>query len=99
MFLISCPCQLFSADTHHLLVRTEEVSPKQQDWSSSLDQEDPPEPRHIKEEEEELWSGQDGEQIQEMEEAEETKFALVPVKSEDHEGSGENNVLEGEVVT
>ncbi|KAG7225298.1 hypothetical protein INR49_007145 [Caranx melampygus] len=48
--------KLRRADTHHLLVRTEEVSPEQQDWSSSLDQEDPPEPPHIKEEQEEIWT-------------------------------------------
>ncbi|XP_045906420.1 zinc finger protein 271-like isoform X2 [Micropterus dolomieu] len=40
------------ADIQLLLVSKEKVHPEQQDWSPSLDQEDPPEPPHIKEE----WS-------------------------------------------
>ncbi|XP_044192023.1 zinc finger protein 260-like isoform X4 [Thunnus albacares] len=47
--------QLHRADVQQLLESKEEVSPEQQDWSSSLDQEDP-EPPHIKEEQEELWT-------------------------------------------
>ncbi|XP_078146649.1 uncharacterized protein LOC144537840 [Centroberyx gerrardi] len=43
-----------------LLVSEEEVPPEQQDLSPSLDQEDP-EPPHIKEEQEELWTSQEGE--------------------------------------
>ena len=58
----------------HLLVRKEEV----------LDQEDPPEPPHIKEEQEEVWTNQEGEQLHEQD-AEIIKFTFtpVPVKSED----------------
>ncbi|XP_022602892.1 zinc finger protein with KRAB and SCAN domains 1-like [Seriola dumerili] len=67
-------------DVQQLLVCKKE----QQEWSSSLDQEDP-EPPHIKEEQEELWTSQEGEQLQGLEEADITKFTFtpVPVKSED----------------
>ncbi|XP_033493235.1 uncharacterized protein LOC117263726 [Epinephelus lanceolatus] len=75
--------QLHIAEVQQLLVVKEEVSPEQQEWSSSLDQEDP-EPPHIKEEQEELWSSQEGEQLQGLEEAG-IKFTLtsVPVKNEE----------------
>ncbi|XP_039648961.1 zinc finger protein 32-like isoform X1 [Perca fluviatilis] len=58
----------------------------QQEWSSSLDQEDT-KPPHIKEEQEELSISQDGEQLQGLEDADITKFpfTLVPVKSENDE--------------
>uniref|UniRef100_A0A8C9YQJ1 Zinc finger protein 37-like n=2 Tax=Sander lucioperca TaxID=283035 RepID=A0A8C9YQJ1_SANLU len=58
----------------------------QQEWSSSLDQEDT-KPPDIKEEQEELQISQDREQLQRLEEADITKFpfTLVPVKSEDDE--------------
>ncbi|XP_035854243.1 zinc finger protein OZF-like isoform X2 [Sander lucioperca] len=58
----------------------------QQEWSSSLDQEDT-KPPHIKEEQEELQISQDEEQLQGLEEADITKFTFtpVPVKSEDDE--------------
>ncbi|XP_078099915.1 uncharacterized protein LOC144512836 [Sander vitreus] len=58
----------------------------QQEWSSSLDQEDT-KPPHIKEEQEELCISQEGEQLQGPEEADITKFPFtpVPVKSEDDE--------------
>ncbi|KAI3359053.1 hypothetical protein L3Q82_015423 [Scortum barcoo] len=77
---------MFPADVQQLLVRKEEVPPEQQDRSSSLDQEDP-EPPHIKEEQEEVWSSQEGEQLQGLEEADISKFPFtpVPVKSEDDE--------------
>ncbi|XP_056256315.1 zinc finger and SCAN domain-containing protein 2-like isoform X1 [Seriola aureovittata] len=78
----ACP-----ADVQQLLIRTEELPPEQQEWISSLDQEDQedPEPPHIKEEQEELWTSQEGEQLQGLEEADITKFTFtpVPVKSED----------------
>ncbi|XP_078101612.1 uncharacterized protein LOC144514324, partial [Sander vitreus] len=59
----------------------------QQECSFSVDQPDPEPPQHIKEEQEELWSSQEGEQLQGLEEADITKFpfTLVPVKSEDDE--------------
>ncbi|XP_038574569.1 zinc finger protein 135-like isoform X1 [Micropterus salmoides] len=54
-------------------------------WSHSLDQVDPPEPLHIKDEQEELWTSQEGEQLRGLEEAEINKspFTPVPVKSEE----------------
>ncbi|XP_039978102.1 zinc finger protein 629-like isoform X2 [Xiphias gladius] len=72
-------------DVQQLLVSKEEIPPERQEWSPSLDQEDPPEPPHIKEEQEELWTSQEGEQLQGLEEADITKFTFspVPVKSED----------------
>ncbi|XP_045914811.1 zinc finger protein 260-like isoform X3 [Micropterus dolomieu] len=63
-----------------------EVPPEQQQhWSPRLDQEDPPEPPHVKEEQEDLWTSQEGEQLPELEEADITKFpfTLVPMKSEE----------------
>ncbi|XP_071315009.1 zinc finger protein 62 homolog [Trachinotus anak] len=70
-------------DVQHLLVIKEEVPPE---LSPGLDQEDPESP-HIKEEQEELWSSQEGEQLQGPEEADDTKVPLtaVDVKSEDDE--------------
>ncbi|XP_045906491.1 zinc finger protein 287-like isoform X4 [Micropterus dolomieu] len=41
--------RLHRADVQLLLVSKEEVPPEQQEWRPSLDQEDPPEPPHIKE--------------------------------------------------
>ncbi|XP_073319762.1 uncharacterized protein [Pagrus major] len=76
--------QLHRADVQQLLVNIEDP-PEQQEWSSSLDQEDPPELPHIKEEQEELWTSQEGEQLGGLEEADITKFTFtpVPVKSEE----------------
>ncbi|XP_034054378.1 zinc finger protein 32-like isoform X2 [Gymnodraco acuticeps] len=70
-----------------LVVVKEEVLPDQQEWSTSLDQEDPEPPPHIKQEQEELRISQEGEQLQELEEADITKptFTPDPVKSEDDE--------------
>ncbi|KAF7645454.1 hypothetical protein LDENG_00204400 [Lucifuga dentata] len=69
--------QLHRADVQQLLV--------QQERRSSLDQEEP-EPSHIKKEEQkELWISQEGEQLQDMEEADTTMFTLVPMKSEEDE--------------
>ena len=54
------------------------------EWSSSLDQEDPPELPHIKEEQEELWTRQEGEQLPGLEEADiKVTFTPVTVKSEE----------------
>ncbi|XP_030266972.1 oocyte zinc finger protein XlCOF6.1-like, partial [Sparus aurata] len=62
----------------------EEAPHEQQEWSSSLDQEDPPELPHIKEEQEELWTRHEGEQLPGLEEADiKFTFTPVPVKSKD----------------
>ncbi|XP_038580609.1 uncharacterized protein LOC119907017 isoform X2 [Micropterus salmoides] len=87
------------ADVQLLLVSEEEVPPQQQELRPSLDQEDPPEPPYIKEEwspgldqrgspikeeQEELWTSQEGKQLQGLEAVDLTKFTFtpVPVKSE-----------------
>ncbi|XP_036949775.1 zinc finger protein 771-like isoform X5 [Acanthopagrus latus] len=77
--------QLHRTDVQQLLGSEEEDPPEQQEWSSSLDQQDPPELPHIKEEQEELWINQEGEQLPGLEEADITKFTFtpVPVKSEE----------------
>ncbi|XP_074470432.1 uncharacterized protein LOC141754898 [Sebastes fasciatus] len=74
------PC---STDVQQLLVVKEKVPPEQQEWSSSQIQEDP-EPPHIKEDQEELWTSQEGEQLQWLEEADiKFPFSPVSVKSEE----------------
>ncbi|KAM6974320.1 uncharacterized protein LKV04_015960 [Tautogolabrus adspersus] len=76
--------RLHRADIQLLMVRNEEFPPEQQERGSSLNQEDPPEPPHIKEEQEELWSSQEGEQLQGSVDAHVIKFPFpVPVKTEE----------------
>ncbi|XP_041810701.1 gastrula zinc finger protein XlCGF28.1-like [Chelmon rostratus] len=65
--------RLHRADDQQLLV-------SQDEWSPSLDQEDPPELPHIKEEQEEPWSSPEGGQLGGLEEF---TFSPVPVKSEE----------------
>uniref|UniRef100_A0A3Q3FT55 C2H2-type domain-containing protein n=1 Tax=Labrus bergylta TaxID=56723 RepID=A0A3Q3FT55_9LABR len=81
-------------DLQQLLVSKEELPPEQQEWSHILDQEDT-KPQHIKEEHEELWSSQEEEQLQELEEADTTKFPFTPVsvKSEDGEEKPQSSQL------
>ncbi|XP_032365994.1 uncharacterized protein DDB_G0283697 [Etheostoma spectabile] len=70
-------------DVQKLSVVKAEVPPEQQGWSSSLDQEHP-DPPHIKEEQKQLWTSQEGEQLQGLEEADiKFPFTTVPVKSEE----------------
>ncbi|XP_071061045.1 uncharacterized protein [Pseudochaenichthys georgianus] len=77
--------RIHRADVQQLVVVKEEVLPDQQEWSTSLDQEDPEPPPHIKQEQEECRISQEGEQLQELEEADIIKstFTPDPVKSED----------------
>ncbi|XP_071058562.1 serine-rich 25 kDa antigen protein-like [Pseudochaenichthys georgianus] len=77
--------RLHRADVQQLVVVKEEVPPDQREWSTSVDQEDTEPPPHIKQEQEELMISQEGEQLQELEEADITKstFTADPVKSED----------------
>ncbi|XP_074542694.1 uncharacterized protein LOC141802827 [Halichoeres trimaculatus] len=79
-----------SADAHQLSA----MKGEQQEWSSSLQQEDS-EPPHIKEEEEELWSSQEGEQLQGLEEEDTNKLpsTAVPVKSKDEEEEAQSSQL------
>ncbi len=74
---------VFPGDVQQLLVFKEEAL---SEWSSSLNQEDP-ELLHISEEQEELWTSQEGEQLIGLAEADITRFPFtaVPVKSEDDE--------------
>ncbi|XP_067444625.1 zinc finger and SCAN domain-containing protein 5A-like [Thunnus thynnus] len=72
--------RLRRADVRSLTVSAE-VPPEQQEMKPSLDQE-APEPPCIKEEQEEVWSSQEGEQLQGLEEAD---ITLISVKSEDDE--------------
>ncbi|XP_060950161.1 zinc finger and SCAN domain-containing protein 2-like [Limanda limanda] len=75
-----CPAHI-----QQLMVIKEEVPSEQQQWSPLVDKKDP-EPPHIKEEQEEPWTNQDGQQLQGLEEAD-IKFTLTPVavKSEEDE--------------
>ncbi|XP_035859520.1 zinc finger protein 583-like isoform X5 [Sander lucioperca] len=86
----------YMSEIHHvqqLSVVKAEVPPEQQEWSSSLDQEDP-EPPHIKEEQEKLWTSQEGEQRQGLEEADiKFQFTSVPVKSEEDEEKAQSSQL------
>ncbi|XP_071062457.1 zinc finger and SCAN domain-containing protein 5B-like [Pseudochaenichthys georgianus] len=77
--------RIHRADVQLLVVVKEELHPGQQEWSTSLDQEDPVPPPHIKQEQEELGINQEGEQLQDLEEADITKstFTPDPVKNED----------------
>ncbi|XP_070708311.1 LOW QUALITY PROTEIN: zinc finger protein 771-like [Pempheris klunzingeri] len=74
---------VFLANVQQLLVIKEE-DPLQ--WSPNLEQKHP-EPLHIKEEQDEVWTSQEGEQLNRLEEPDITRFpsTAVPVKSEDEE--------------
>ncbi|XP_070707307.1 zinc finger protein OZF-like isoform X2 [Pempheris klunzingeri] len=74
---------VFPANVQQLLVIKEEDPPQ---WSPNLEQKHP-EPLHIKEEQDEVWTSQEGEQLNRLEEPDITRFpsTAVPVKSEDEE--------------
>ncbi|XP_034027289.1 zinc finger protein 501-like [Thalassophryne amazonica] len=71
-------------DSQQLLVTKEQIPQQQQDWRTSLDQDDSGQPQ-IKEEQEELWTSQEDEQLPELENNDVIKLKLArgPVKSED----------------
>ncbi|XP_030265076.1 zinc finger protein OZF-like [Sparus aurata] len=72
--------QLHRTDVQLLSVSKEEVPSEQQDWSSGPDQKEPPEPPHIKEEQQEIWTNQEEDDVTEV------TFTPVTVKSEVDDG-------------
>uniref|UniRef100_A0A8C9X9N5 Oocyte zinc finger protein XlCOF6-like n=1 Tax=Sander lucioperca TaxID=283035 RepID=A0A8C9X9N5_SANLU len=79
--------RLHTADVQQVSVVKDSVPPEQQERGSSLDREEPEPPPNIKEEQEQLWSSQEGEQLQGLEEADiKFLFTSVPVKSEEDDG-------------
>ncbi|XP_041801568.1 uncharacterized protein LOC121612620 isoform X2 [Chelmon rostratus] len=76
--------RLHRADIQLLLVSNKKAHREQQERSPKPAQRDPPELPHIKEEQEELWTSQEGQQLQGLEEA--RTFTPVPVKSEKDDG-------------
>ncbi|XP_077439733.1 uncharacterized protein LOC144062325 [Vanacampus margaritifer] len=83
---------LDKSDTQH----PEEVPLEPQlGWSSRVEQEEPAEPPHIKEEEEDVWSNQDGEQLPSPKEADVSSLPLAdrPMKHEDNENGAHSSQL------
>ncbi|XP_041664758.1 myb-like protein X isoform X2 [Cheilinus undulatus] len=71
-----------SEEVQQLVLKDEEDLLEEQERSSSLKQNEPPEPAHIKEEQEELWINKEREQLQGAEGAN-NLFTLVTVKNEE----------------
>ncbi|XP_041664501.1 zinc finger protein 135-like isoform X2 [Cheilinus undulatus] len=69
-------------------MRREEALPDQQQWGYGPDYAEPPQPAHIKEEWEELWTRENGQQLQRPQEADINMFTFnpVPVKREEEDG-------------
>ena len=82
---------LYPPDVQQLLIIKEEGS---HEWSPSLDQKNP-EPRHIKQEQEELRISQEGAQLNWLREADITRFPFtaVTLKSEDDEDKPQTSQL------
>jgi len=93
-FLMRVHVFLYSPDIQQLEVVPEEVPPEQQDWTPSLDQEDPEPPHIIKEEVEELWIGQEEEEEEELQglEEEEEEEELQGLEEEELQGLEEVNI-------
>ncbi|XP_068189780.1 zinc finger protein 665-like [Antennarius striatus] len=80
-----------AAAFQQLLLNQEEVLVEQQDGNPSPDQENPPEPQHVKEEQERLWTNQGGES-----DVTEFRYSPAPVKSEEDEEDEEEEEEEEE---
>ncbi|XP_074543325.1 uncharacterized protein LOC141803261 [Halichoeres trimaculatus] len=81
--------QIHRTDSDQPVVTTKSDPFQQQERNPNPDQGDPPEPPHIKEEQEDLWSSQETEQNQGLEEADVIKFTFFPVKSEEDDDEQE----------
>ncbi|XP_034038411.1 gastrula zinc finger protein XlCGF57.1-like [Thalassophryne amazonica] len=79
---------LLHSDLRQMLVSKEEIHPEQQDRNLIVDQ------KYIKEEQEELWTSQEGEQHHKVEEADipELPFTVVLVKCENAEDEPQSRV-------
>ncbi|XP_069372988.1 uncharacterized protein [Paralichthys olivaceus] len=86
--------RLHRADVQQLKVNEAAVPSGYQDWSPSVDQEDS-EPPQIKEEQNELWISQEGEQLQGLEQTDIIKFTYTPdtVKPEGDEEEPQSSQL------
>ncbi|XP_056138845.1 uncharacterized protein LOC130115255 [Lampris incognitus] len=76
--------RIYKSDLQQFLVSEDKVPSVKQEWSPILDQGEP-KPPHIKEEEEQLWSSQEEEQLEGLEEKAditELSFPPVPVRRE-----------------